>query len=417
MIYLNDATFIDWKTHAITRGRLAVEPGDDGGTSFVDSIPDGAETVDCAGKIVTKSFAIGHHHIYSALARGMPPPARIPCNFVEILELIWWNLDKKLDTEMIRASAMATGIDAALAGSTFIIDHHASPNAAADSLHVIAEALDEIGLAHLLCYELSDRDGPDCLKAGLDESENYLKHNQSLVGVHASFTVSPELLDRAVEMAADYDTGIHIHVAEDPADGRHCREKFDCSLAQRLRDAGALKQSRTLLAHCLHLDDADREIVRESKAWIVHNTQSNQNNNVGSFDPRGLGDRVFIGTDGMHSDMLSSARAMYLEAQTMGGLSPFDAVARLRNVHNYLASNSFKGDGENNLVILDYQTPTEVTQANWPAHAMYALNSSHVHSVIARGRLIFDARELTTIDAGAARANAREQAERLWKLL
>ena len=415
MIFLRDATFIDWRSHSITSGHLAVEEGDDGGVSFVDDAPAGA--IDCSGKIVTKSFAIGHHHIYSALARGMPPPARVPKNFVEILELIWWNLDKKLDADMIRASAYAAGIDAALSGSTFIIDHHASPNAATDSLHIIAESLDEIGLSHLLCYELSDRDGAECRQAGVSESEAYLKTQQSLVGLHASFTVGDELLERAVGMANDYNTGVHIHVAEDPADGKHCRETYHCSLAERLRDAGALASPRSLLAHCLHLDDAEREVARESNAWVVHNTQSNQNNNVGAFSPHGLGERIFIGTDGMHGDMLSSARATYLEGQGMGGLAPGDALTRLRNVHRYLALNRFRGDGDNNLVILDYQTPTNITPDNWAAHMMYALNSSHVHSVVSRGRVIVDNHELTTIDANAERARARSQAERLWKML
>jgi len=427
VLYLKNATYIDSGTLEITTGHLGVSPDPSKGygfqslkpglTQFVDAIPPDAPTIDCSGKIVTASFAIGHHHIYSALARGMPMPARFPCNFVEILEFIWWNLDKKLDAEMIRASAMVAGLEAARCGCTFIIDHHASPNAPEGSLQIIADALDEIGLAHLLCYELSDRDGGDCLKAGLAESEAYLKHNQSLVGVHASFTVSPELLERAVGMADDYSTGIHIHVAEDPADGRHCRETFDCSLARRLRDAGALESAKSLLAHCLHLDDEEREIVRESNAWVVHNTQSNQNNNVGAFDPRGLGERVFIGTDGMHSDMLAAARAAYLEGQAMGGLSPLEAYERMRYVHWYLGDNDFQGDYDNNLVILDYPTPTPITSENWPAHVVYGLTSAHVHSVISDGQLIVENGRHTFIDEERELALAREQAERLWKML
>ncbi|MBZ0173093.1 MAG: hypothetical protein K8E66_11975, partial [Phycisphaerales bacterium] len=166
-LYLVDARFIDAQTLAIREGHIAVSPGADGSMVFVDSIPDGAERVDCAGRIVTRSFAVGHHHIYSCLARGMPPPSVSPTNFVEILERIWWNLDKKLDADMIRASALAAGLEAAKCGATLIIDHHASPNAVAGSLRIIAESLERVGLSHVLCYELSDRDGAASRDAGL----------------------------------------------------------------------------------------------------------------------------------------------------------------------------------------------------------------------------------------------------------
>ena len=77
-LYLRDATHIDADTLAIRRGHLAVEPGPTGGVSFVERVPDRAEVVDCGGKLGTRTFAIAHHHAYSALARGLPAPARVP---------------------------------------------------------------------------------------------------------------------------------------------------------------------------------------------------------------------------------------------------------------------------------------------------------------------------------------------------
>ena len=415
-LYLADATYIDWRTLAIRRGDIAVHAGARGGIAFVDAAPraEGALIIECGGRIVTRSFVVAHHHIYSALARGMPPPGTRPHNFVEILERIWWNLDKKLDADMIRASAYATAIDALRGGCTFIIDHHSSPHAARDSLHVIAEALDAMGLSHLLCYELSDRDGADCLRAGLAETEAYLKSHQGLVGLHASFTVSDALLDRAVGMARDRATGVHIHVAEDAWDQEHCEHHHGMRVVRRLHDAGILDFPTSLLAHCLHLDDAERELVHDGRAWVVQNTQSNQNNAVGTFDARGLGDRILLGTDGMHSDMLAALRASYLAAQSGGGLSPLQAYRRLRRAHEYLEENGFMGDGDNNLVILDYPTPTPVTTANWPAHCAYSLSAAHVRSVIAKGKVVLEDGVIVSIDVERELARAREAAERLW---
>ncbi|MCP3902538.1 MAG: amidohydrolase family protein [Planctomycetes bacterium] len=416
-LYLEDARFIDWRTLEITRGHVAVEAGPGGGVASVDDVPGGAEVLRCDGRLVTRSFAIGHHHVYSMLARGMPSPARTPQSFAEILELIWWNLDRKLDAEMIRASARACAIEAAHQGCTFIVDHHASPGAPAGSLEIIAEAMEEVGLSHLLCYELSDRDGAGPRDAGLAETARHLETHPGLVGLHASFTVSDGLLSLAVELARKFSTGVHIHVAEAESDETHCRAHHGCSVVERLHHSGALESPATILAHCLHIDDDERRLIRESKAWVVHNTQSNQNNATGWFHPRGLGDRVFIGTDGMHSGVLSATRAMYLEGRQVSGLAPLDAYRRMRRVHDYLQANAIPGDGENNLVVLDYPTPTPVTSENWPAHVVYGLASRHVHTVVSDGRVIADVDGVRNVDEEQVLAEARTQAQRLWKLL
>jgi cytosine/adenosine deaminase-related metal-dependent hydrolase len=416
-LYLHDVLFIDWRSLEITRGHVRVEEGPRGSIGFVDEVPPGAPVIRCDGRIATRSFAVGHHHVYSTLARGMPSPARSPRNFNEILELVWWNLDKKLDAPMIRASALACAVEAARCGCTFIIDHHASPGAPEGSLGIIADALETVGLSHLLCYELSDREGAGPRDAGFVESARHLEAHPGLVGLHASFTVSDELLERAVALAREHDTGVHVHVAEAASDEEHCRRVHGCTVAERLRRAGALEADATILAHCLHLDDDEREIVRESNAWVVHNTQSNMNNAVGRFDPRGLGTRIFTGTDGMHSDVVAATKAMYLEGQETRGLAPLDAYHRMRRVHEYLAVTGIPGDGENNLVILDYDPPTPVTGANWPAHVVYGLAARHVRTTISDGRVIFGDGLVQMVDEKAVLDEAREQARRLWERL
>ncbi len=415
--YLKNAAFIDWRTLRMRRGHIAVDPGPDGGMRFVGRIPPRALVLDCQDKLVTKSFAVGHHHIYSALARGMPAPKKSPKNFLEILKYVWWNLDKKLDQDMVMASALAAGVEAAKSGATFIIDHHASPNAVPGSLHVIAQSLELVGLGHLLSYELSDRDGAARLEQGIEETDKYLQKRQGLVGLHASFTVGDRLLERAALLAKRHKTGVHVHVAEDGADQAHCRKKHSTRVLQRFKRAGVLDSPKTLLAHGLHLSDAERKIFKKSKSWLVHNPESNQNNAVGAFDPRGLGDRVLLGTDGMHSDMLASANAAYLGGQATGGLSPQDAYRRLRRVHHYLAENDFQGDGDNNLVVLDYRPPTPVTAKNWPGHVIYGLRRAHVHHVIAQGRLIVEAGVVKTVNEDKLLEFTRKQAERLWRRL
>ncbi|NOY78646.1 MAG: amidohydrolase family protein [Calditrichaeota bacterium] len=422
-LYLKNAVFIDWQSLAFRRTHIRVEEGDSGGISFFSEWPgtgrlkQNDHVLDCTGKWVTKSFGNAHHHVYSALARGMPAPPKAPSNFFEILKFVWWRLDKALDRDMIEASALATAVACAKNGVTFVVDHHASPFAVEGSLETIAGAFDRVGVAHLLCYELSDRDGDAVREQGLAETESYLKSGrQGLVGLHASFTVGEALLRQAVELAQRLDSGIHVHVAEDAIDPEWTLREIGKRVLERFHEAGVLAFSKTLLVHGLYLNERERRLFRESPAFLVENVESNLNNNVGLFRSQGLGDRLLLGTDGMHSDMLRSAKAAYFIGQREG-LSPAQIYARFRNIHTYLQQNGFSGDGENNLVVLNYDTPTEMNAENVLSHFVYGIESRHVESVIAAGKLIYHQGEILTVDEKEVLQFAREQARRLWEKL
>lgn len=423
-LYLKDATFLDWQTLEIKRTNLAVAEGPQEGISYPAAVPSsdalGPEdrVLDCAGKLVTKSFSCGHHHIYSTLARGMPAPPRIPANFLEVLEYIWWRVDKRLDRDMIEASALAAALHMAKHGVTFCIDHHSSPYAIEGSLETIARAFEKIGLGHLLCYENSCRDGQGSMEAGLAETDAYLSSGRKgHVGLHASFTVDDDLLEKSVELARKHGTGLHVHVAEAPADQEHCLKTYGKRVIQRLHGFGAMESPHTILGHCVFLDDNEKKLLRESPVWVVQNVESNQNNNVGATGYTGLTDNVMLGTDGMHSDMLRSAKAAYLVGQNTEGVSPDQMVERFRNVHRFIEVMGAEGDADNNLVILDYDTPTEITSTNFAGHFIYGLESSHVLSVIAQGKVIVEERRITSADEAEIIAYAREQGLRLWKKL
>lgn len=418
-LLLKNATYVDWKTLDFSRKNIFISEKEDSlqllSIENEDIVFPDTEVIDCKGRMVTKSFAVGHHHAYSALARGMPAPKKIPRNFHEILQYIWWTLDRQLDTELIELSALATAMDCAQRGSTFVIDHHASPFAVRGSLNIIAGAFEKVGLSHLLCYEISDRDGTVIAGEGLEETESYLSENQGLVGMHASFTVGNETLGRAVDLMHKHNSGIHIHVAEDQYDQDMCISEHRKRVVERLSDAGVLGSSKTLLVHCLHLDDTERELICNSPVWVAENCESNLNNNVGHFSGAGLGENIMLGTDGMHSDMLRSLRAAFFAGQPHDTISYDSAYRRLRNVHRYLSENGFAGDEENNLVVLDYDPPTPITKDNFIGHLLFGITSAHIRDVISGGKLIVHNRRITTVDEHEIKKEARKQAERLWK--
>ncbi len=422
-LYLQNTRYIDPDTLAVSTTHLAVEEGADGTVQLVDTIPSVGERaeddriVDCKNRFVTRAFGCGHHHIYSALCRGMPAPPQTPTNFPEVLEYVWWRVDRCLDHDMVEASALAAGLQMARRGVTFCIDHHASPLHVEGSLETVASAFERCGIGHLMCHESSDRNGPEAAEKSLAEHDTYLASGRpGLIGLHASFTVGDELFTQSVDLARKYDTGLHIHVAEDLADERHCEATYHKRVGERLRDLGGLESPKTILGHCVHCNDKERKIIADSGVWVVSNVESNQNNNVGLTDYDWL-NNIMLGTDGMHNDMLRSAKAHHLCCSTTGGIGYDEVYRRFRNVHNYLAQFPGIGDGANNLVILDYDTPTELTQENFYGHFLFGLEALHVETVIAQGRVIIEDRKSTLVDEEEVLAYAREQGLRLWEAL
>jgi len=235
----------------------------------------------------------GHHHLYSALARGMPAPPERPADFVSILRQIWWRLDAALDLEMIRWSAMLGALEAIESGTTAIVDHHESPHAVEGSLSVIADACAEVGVRVSTAYGVTDRHGPEGARRGLAENERFIHSGgRGMVGVHAAFTCSDDTLDAAAGLAADLGVGVHIHVAEGTV---------DAGAGARLE---GLARPDWLLAHCVHLD-------RHLPGTIAHNPRSNMNNAVGYARPAGRANPVVLGTDGIGADMLEEFRLAY----------------------------------------------------------------------------------------------------------
>ncbi|MCX6230388.1 MAG: amidohydrolase family protein [Bacteroidetes bacterium] len=417
MIYLKNCTYINSDTLEFAITDIAVEEGLEGNIHFYNTKPDRISftaEIDCKGKLVTHAFANGHHHVYSALARGMGAPKKNPVNFLEVLQYIWWTLDKCLDKDMIKASALVTAIACAKNGVSFVIDHHASPMAINDSLQIIADAFDKVGVSHLLCYEITDRDGLDKTEIALEETKLYLKTNQALVGLHAGFTVSDDTLQKAVNLANNYNTGIHIHVAEDAYDQENSMANYRIRVIERLQSHAALESGKTILGHCLYLNDSEKAIIANSNAWVVQNMESNLNNRVGYFNGCDIGNRIMLGTDGMHSDMLQSARSVFLSGKDHEALSPLAVYQRFRKVHDYIKINKFKGDATNNLVILDYDSPTDINSRNFAGHFVYGITSKHVRHVISNGKLIVKDGIVTTVNEAEILEFSREMSKKLW---
>ena len=293
----------------VVTGDLVLE---DGRVRGFAPLPEGIVKRDCRGTVIVPGNVCAHHHLYSALACGMPYRLEAPSDFLEILQRIWWRLDRALDEESIRASALLGALEALRCGTTSIVDHHASPNFIEGSLDAIADALGELGARAVLCYEVTDRDGEARSKAGIDENRRFLSAPRPLargmVGAHASFTLSDDTLAACADAARDLGAGLHIHVAEDAVDEQDAVARFGKRVIERLVEHGAL-DDRALLAHCVHVNEREMKLVESAGATVVCNPRSNMNNGVGHSPFTNREGRVALGTDGIGGDLVAEAQA------------------------------------------------------------------------------------------------------------
>lgn len=395
-----------------------------------------AETLDARGQLVLPGSICAHTHFYGAFARGMAIPGAPARNFVEILQKLWWRLDRALDEEGVRYSTLGCLVDAIRHGTTTLIDHHASPSFIDGSLDVIAEEVTRSGLRVCACYEVTDRNGPDGARAGIAENVRFARslksqHNPLLAasfGLHASFTVGDETLDRAVAEARAAGIGFHIHVAEDAADEVDSERKYGMRVGHRLESREVLG-ARTLSAHCVHVNEGEIAVLAQTGTKVSHQPRSNMNNAVGTAPVRemlGMGVCVGLGNDGFSNNMFSEMKAAYLVHKSTTGdprAMSGDTVARMAYHNNANIASIFWPHplGEltpgayADIILLDYFPYTPLTAGNLPWHIMFGADGSHVTTTIVGGRLLMRDRQLLTLDEEAIAARAREIAPRIWK--
>jgi len=390
------------------------------------TMPEGATRVDVSGCVVTPAFTVAHTHLYMSLAVGMPPPPTAPKTLTDVLQWVWWALDKALDEDLVHTSALVGAAMAAKAGAACVVDHHSSPRAIDGSLDRIEAALDEIGLRGVLCYETSDRDGRGRRDGGLSENRRFLEKvrarttkHRGLVGAHAMMTLNDDTLDAIRELAEAQKVGIHMHVAEDLTDHLDAERIRKTPLAKRIERIG-LARKGSVIAHAVQLDNPLAEQLMAAGAFIAANPRSNMAHGVGMCGISGR--NVALGTDGSDNDVLAEARTYYLRhSEARDGLAR-ETGARVA-AGQELSAQLF-GDpgpprivagGRADLTILDYQPMTPMTPSNVTEHLARGWTSGHVRDTMVGGRFVVRDRKLCNIDERELVLRGRAAASRLWE--
>ena len=394
-----------------------------------------AEYIDANGRLVMPGFINTHMHYYSTFARGMNTGGKPAVTFGEILEGLWWRLDKQLTLDDVFYSCAGPMIDQIRSGVTSVIDHHASPFAARGSLFKIAEAAKLFGIRSNLCYETSDRDGKIIAEAGIRENiefAEYVKEQNddmisSLFGMHAQMTISERTLNHCIEAAASADIGFHIHAAEGVEDLNDALAKYGMRVIERLYKYGVLSK-KSIAVHCIHINDEETEMLKESDVAVIHNPQSNMGNAVGVSPVLNMlkrGVLVGLGTDGYASDILESyktAAILHKHAAGIPSVAWAEPPVMLFDNNKKIMERFIKGklgciakDHYADIIIVDYKSPTPVNADTINSHILFGISPRHIDTTIINGRLVMKDKVLINIDEDALLAKSREQAQKLWE--
>ena len=387
--------------------------------------------IDAGGNVVMPGLINAHHHLYSTFARGFTPPGPPPRDFPDILRNLWWKLDRALDADDVYHSALLALMEAARAGCTTVIDHHASPSCCDGSLDHLERAFRDVGLSGCLCYEVSDRNREG---DGIEENVRFLRKCRDaadgqvtgLFGMHALMTLGTKTLARCAEAAHRLGAGFHVHVAEDESDRRATRERCRRGLMDRFVDFG-IPGEKTLFAHGSCLDARELECLQETGSMLVGNPESNMNNGLAVspvLDLYRRGAATGLGTDGMSPHVISQARALYLHERTTrrDPAAGFVEAGELLLAGNRTICNRLFPEPRGalapgqvaDIVIAEYVPFTPLNADTWFGHLLFGLSFARVRTTVARGRVVVDGGRIPHLDEAAIRAAAIARARAVW---
>ncbi len=388
-------------------GTDIIDVGPGAGSKYkADKIIDGTD------KLTYPGLTCSHHHYYSGLSRGVMAEIGPTPDFVSTLKNLWWRMDRALDEESTYYSGIISSIDAIKAGTTSVIDHHASPNYITGSLSTIRRSMEEVGLRGMTCYEVTDRNGIDQMKAGVEENIRFAKEIdadkkdsskpyifESHIGGHAPCTINDDGLEMMADAIKSTGKGLHLHVAEDRYDVSQSHLVYGQDIVKRLDKLGMLNE-KAILVHGIYLGTEEIDILNERDGFLVHNSRSNMNNGVGYNSRLGDYKNLALGTDGIGPNMFEEIKVAYFKHKDDGGpLWPGDYLGFLSNGNELLKRNFGANFGQlapgykADIVVADYLSPSPLVADNIGGHMVFGMTSGDVETVIVNGNVVMENRE------------------------
>jgi len=396
-----------------------------------------AEVLDASGRIVMPGIVCSHSHLYGMLLRGAALKITPPSDFTQILQRVWWPVDEAMNFEDAYAGALVASVEFAKSGVTTFADTYSGPNSISGVLDYIARAVEEVGIRGFVAFEATERHSKDEGAKGVEENVRFAEKMHSkpeskarpLFSIHASFTVSDDLIKRVKALAVRYHVPITIHASEGFGDLHHNLENYGKRTVERLRDVGLLG-SDVVLAHCVNLDENEINTVAQTSTGIAHNPMSNMLNAVGVAPLLRMlekGINVGLGNDGYIFDMFENMRAAYLlhrvHHKNPNAIDPYTILematvngARLYGMEKEYGSIE-PGKKADLIIIKPSILPTPLNASSVVGHLVNTVDGDDVETVLVNGRVIVKDKKLLTFDEQKAQSISQAAAAKLWKRL
>jgi len=380
------------------------------------------QTISAAGKLVLPGLINGHTHVPMTLLRGL----RDDVTLDEWLQKYIFPAEaKNVTEEFARWGTRLAAAEQIRGGVTTFADMYYFEDA-------IAEETKAAGMRGVLGETIIDFPAPDNKNnaAMLEYAEKFLKRWQGHALIHAAvaphsiYTCSQKTLQDSAALARKYSAPILIHVAEMKKELDDSRAQNGTTPVQYLDRIGVLGPD-VLAAHCIWVDEADRNILAQRRVGCVHNPSSNMMLSSGVapvIEERAAGVAVGLGTDGpagsnndldLMEEMDLAAKLQKItkmDPQALGAKAVVEmaTIEGARALHMEKEIGSLEAGKKADIILVGLDAPSAVPMYNLYAQLAYALKGSDVETVIVGGRAVMRGKKLLTVDEPAVIAKARE---------
>lgn len=361
------------------------------------------ETISTADEVIDGSrFAIippfynGHCHAAMVLLRGFADDLPLQAWLNDSI----WPMEAKLTADDIYAGSRLAVLEMIKSGTVFFEDMYWDEQET-------ARAVEEMGIRAAIGVSLMDRQPAETKDLLFEKLRNYkpTDHVSYTVAPHAIYTVGTELLQRCKKAADDNGQYLNIHLAETMTEDVDCRKAHNGMSPVEYMDSIGLLGPKTILAHVVHVDQHDQEILARTGAICVHNPASNMKLSSGVFKMKELrrnGCRIALGTDGASSnnnlDMLEEMKLAALLAKCYadpeaGAATDVFKMATQWGAEAFGLDAGVIAEGKlADALLVDLDNEKMVPNYNLVSNIVYSADSSCIDTVICNGKVVMRGR-------------------------
>src|SRR5512143_3448783 len=425
---------MDQDMHQYPSGAIAIR-----GDSIVGVGPDteikreyqGAEGLDCGGKVLLPGLVNAHTHVPMTLLRGLADDLRLDV----------WLMGYMMPVERQYVSPEFVRLGTSIACAELIRSGVSTFNDMYYYEEHVARAAAEAGMRAVCGQTVMKFPAPDAesYEDSFAMARDFIEHWKGhplivpAVSPHAPYTCTAEILQATAQLAREFDVPLHTHIAETAFEVENMRSEQGMPVVPYVKKQG-LFEAKVIAAHCVHIDSGEMRTLLHAGAGVSHNPSSNLKLASG-FAPvmkmLETGLNVGIGTDGPASnndlDMFEEVRlaAFVAKAVTNDPTSlpaPWALLMATRMgaqaLHIGHLTGSVEAGKRADLILVDvsplHNAPSFKRSAeNAYAQIVYASKSTDVSDVMVNGKWLMRDHQLLTVKEDELLAQAAEIAKKI----